>query len=154
MTGIDTNNTLYPTILDEGKKRPSAILVNMYGGIMECGVNASNLVNTAKHVLNMQVVVPLEDTNKIIPLLQESNKKNTSYSEVLNNVVETLNREVKNSKQLIVECGKTNRVYIFVSYGSIAKHKEKINRKISHALNLIPFASLDVSSNIVEDMTV
>lgn len=91
--------------------------------------------------------------NRIIPLLQELNKKNTGYSEAFDNMVEILNREVKLSKKLIVECIKGNRFYLFVNSRSIAKRIEKINREISHALNLIPLASLGVSSNIIEGIS-
>lgn len=91
--------------------------------------------------------------NRIIPLLQELNKKNTGYSEALNSMVEILNREVKLSKKLIEECIKGNRFYLFVNSRSIARRIEKINREISHALNLIPLASLGVSSNIIEDIS-
>lgn len=91
--------------------------------------------------------------NRIIPLLQELNKKNTGYSEALNSMVEILNREVKLSKKLIEECIKGNRFYLFVNSRSIAKRIEKINREISHALKLIPLASLGVSSNIIEDIS-
>ncbi|CAK9137215.1 unnamed protein product [Ilex paraguariensis] len=89
---------------------------------------------------------------RIIPLLKEFNRQNIN-SQGLNNVIDILNRELKVAKQLIMDCSKRNKVYLLVNCRSIAKRVEDTTREISRALSLIPFASLDISSGIIEDIS-
>ncbi|XP_059651196.1 U-box domain-containing protein 44-like [Cornus florida] len=91
--------------------------------------------------------------DRIIPLLKELNKKNVTNSQGLNNVVDILNREIKVGKQLIMECSKRNKVYLFVNCRSVAKRLQECTREISRALSLIPLASLDISSGLIEDIS-
>ncbi|KAK2989925.1 hypothetical protein RJ640_008892 [Escallonia rubra] len=90
--------------------------------------------------------------HKIVPILKELNKKDVSNSEGLSDYLEILSREVKAAKGLIMECSKKNRVYLLLKCRSIARRIENTTREISRALSLVPFASLDVSSSVIEDI--
>ncbi|KAJ0444502.1 putative U box domain, armadillo-like helical, Zinc finger, RING/FYVE/PHD-type [Helianthus annuus] len=88
--------------------------------------------------------------DRIVPLLKELNKKDTSDAE--NSFVEILNQQVKIAKQLTTECSQKNRVYLLVNCRSIAKRIKEITREISRALSLIPFAQLGVSESMKRDL--
>ncbi|WOH04624.1 hypothetical protein DCAR_0624035 [Daucus carota subsp. sativus] len=88
----------------------------------------------------------------IIPILEELNKKNVYDSQVLNNALEILDREVKEFKKVVLECSKRSKVYQFVKYRFVSKRIEDINKEIIHALSLISLASLDVSASIRENV--
>ncbi|KAI3796484.1 hypothetical protein L1987_39155 [Smallanthus sonchifolius] len=88
--------------------------------------------------------------DRIVPLLKELNKKDTSNVE--NSFVQILNQQVKVAKRLITECSQKNRVYIFVNGRSITKRAGEITREISRALSLIPFSQLGISASIQQDL--
>ncbi|KAI3444376.1 hypothetical protein Pfo_001041 [Paulownia fortunei] len=90
--------------------------------------------------------------DRIIPLLHELNRKGISASEGLRNFVEILNHETKEAKKLIRDCSERNRFYLFVNCRSIAKHIEGITKEIGRAISCIPFASLNISLKIREDI--
>ena len=85
-------------------------------------------------------------------VIKELNKKGIIHSESLNNAIEIFNREIKVAKQLTLECTKKNKVYLLMNCRSITKRLENITRELSHALSLIPLASFDLSSGIVEEI--
>lgn len=89
---------------------------------------------------------------RIIPILKGLNKKDFSCSDSLNNALEILNREVKVAKELTVECCNKNKVYLLMNCRSIVQRLENSTREISRALSLIPLASLDLSSGIIEEI--
>lgn len=89
---------------------------------------------------------------RIIPILKELNKKGISHSESLNNAIEILNRETKVAKQLTLECCKKNKVYLLMHCRSVVQRLENTTREMSRALSLIPLASLDLSSSIIEEI--
>lgn len=90
--------------------------------------------------------------NRIVPFLKEINRKNISDSTPWENVIEILNRQSVDARQLISECCKKNKVYLLMSCRFIAKRIENITREISRALSCIPLASLDLSSGIKEEI--
>ncbi|PIN05994.1 Karyopherin (importin) alpha [Handroanthus impetiginosus] len=90
--------------------------------------------------------------NGLVPLLHELKRKDISSSEDLRNFVEILNHETKEAKKLSRDCSERNRLYLFVKCRSIAKQIERITREISHAISCIPFASLNISLKIREDI--
>ncbi|XP_077245642.1 U-box domain-containing protein 44-like isoform X2 [Tasmannia lanceolata] len=90
--------------------------------------------------------------DKIVPVLRELIKKKVLNFESLNVVIEILNREVKVAKELTLECSKRNKVYLLINCRSIVKRLQETTRKISRAVRLIPLASLDLSSNINEEI--
>ncbi|XP_010252541.1 PREDICTED: U-box domain-containing protein 44-like isoform X2 [Nelumbo nucifera] len=90
---------------------------------------------------------------KVVPILKELTKKNISNSESLNNAIENFDREVKAAKQLVLECRKRNKVYLFLNCRRVVKRLEQTTREISRALSFIPLASLDLSSSINEDIS-
>ncbi|KAH7519448.1 hypothetical protein FEM48_Zijuj08G0037200 [Ziziphus jujuba var. spinosa] len=89
---------------------------------------------------------------RIIPVLRELKKKNFDHSESLNNAIEILNREIRAANQLMLECSKRNKVYLLMNCRMIVKNLEDTTREISRALSLLPLASLDLSSGIVEEI--
>lgn len=91
--------------------------------------------------------------DRILPLLRELNRKhNISASQGVTNFLEILNHETKEAKKLIRDCSERNRFYLFVNCRCIAKQVESITKNISHAMSCIPFASLNISLKIVEDI--
>ncbi|KAF3960330.1 hypothetical protein CMV_014948 [Castanea mollissima] len=89
---------------------------------------------------------------RIIPILKELNRKNVSDSESLNNAIEILNREIRAAKQLTLECSKRNKVYLLMNCRTIVKRLEDTVKEISRALDLIPLASLDLTSGVSEEI--
>ena len=89
---------------------------------------------------------------RIVPILKELNRKNVSDSESLNNAIEILNREIRAAKQLTLDCKKRNKVYLLMNCRTIVKRLEDTVKEISRALDLIPLASLDLTSGISEEI--
>lgn len=90
--------------------------------------------------------------NRIVPILKEINRKNINDSTPWKNVIEILNRQAMDARQLILECSRKNKVYLLVNCRLIAKRIENITREISRALSCISLASLDISSGIKEEI--
>ncbi|XWS38019.1 hypothetical protein CRYUN_Cryun19dG0094600 [Craigia yunnanensis] len=80
---------------------------------------------------------------KITLILKELSKSNVHDSEILRKAVDILNLEVKVVKQLALECGTRNKVYLLISCRKILKQLENSTKEICQALSLIPLASLD-----------
>ncbi|XP_077248495.1 U-box domain-containing protein 44-like isoform X2 [Tasmannia lanceolata] len=90
--------------------------------------------------------------DRIVPVLKELNKKNTLNFESLNNVIEILNREVRAANKLTLDCSKQNKVYLLVNCRKIVQRLQDTTREISRAVKLIPLASLDLSSDINDEV--
>lgn len=88
--------------------------------------------------------------NRLVPLLKELNKRDISNAE--STFLEILNQQVKVAKQLTTECSKKNKVYLLISCRSITKRIQDITREISHALSLIPFSQLEISSSMMQEL--
>ncbi|KAL8494845.1 hypothetical protein ACS0TY_019141 [Phlomoides rotata] len=89
---------------------------------------------------------------RIVPLLRELNSKDTPASEGLRTFVDILNLQTEEAKKLIRSCTQRNRIYLLVNSRSIAKHIEEITKEIIRAISCIPFASLNISFKIREDI--
>ncbi|KAF4384514.1 hypothetical protein F8388_003821 [Cannabis sativa] len=89
---------------------------------------------------------------RVVPVLKELGKKNIDHSESLKNAVEILNRETKAAKQLMLDCTKKSKVYLFMNCRGITKRLESMSKEISRALSLLPLTTLDISSAIVADI--
>ncbi|XP_062091335.1 U-box domain-containing protein 24-like [Humulus lupulus] len=89
---------------------------------------------------------------RIVPILKELSKKNIDHSESLKNVVEILNRETKAAKQLMLDCTKKSKVYLFMNCRGITKRLESMSKEISRALSLLPLTTLDISYAVVADI--
>ncbi|KAJ8626394.1 hypothetical protein MRB53_019701 [Persea americana] len=89
---------------------------------------------------------------RIVPVLRELIKKNIQGSESLNNVTQILSREIKAAKEQILDCSKRNKFYLLVNCRKIVKGLQDTTREITRALSIIPLASLDLSSSIIEDV--
>lgn len=89
---------------------------------------------------------------KIVPILKELSTKRINSPDSFNNVLDILNQQVKAAKQLILDCSKRNKVYLFMTCRSIAKRIEEITKEINRALTLIPLTSLDLSSHIIQEI--
>lgn len=112
------------------------------------------LVLTSKNVfIEKKSFAELSDyLNRIVPFLKEINRKNINDSTPWENVIEILNRQTLDARQLISDCSKKNKVYLLMSCRFISKRIENITREISRALSCIPLASLDISSGIKEEI--
>ncbi|KAH9731364.1 RING-type E3 ubiquitin transferase [Citrus sinensis] len=89
---------------------------------------------------------------RIVPVLKELNKRDLSHSEGLNSAIEILNREIKGAKELTTECSKRNKVYLLMNCRAIVKRLKDTAREISQALGILPLASLDLSTDIIEEI--
>ncbi|KAJ7951351.1 RING-type E3 ubiquitin transferase [Quillaja saponaria] len=113
--------------------------------IFEILYNAKNVL--VKKDSFKEVAAYLE---RIVPLLKELSRKNVINCESLDHAIEILNREIRNAKQLTLECSKRNKVYLLMNCRSIVKRLEDTTREISRSLSLLPLASLGISSGIIE----
>lgn len=86
-------------------------------------------------------------------LLKELSELNLDYSESLKTAIEILNRETKIAKQLVLECKNKNKVYLLLNCHRIVKRLDNITKEISHALSLIPLASLGISMGISDEIS-
>lgn len=91
---------------------------------------------------------------RIVPVIKELSRKEISNSQSLLAAIEILNREVNNAKRLTRECSKRSKVYLLMNCRKIVKSLESSMREISRGLSLLPLASLDLSSNISEDIRI
>ena len=87
---------------------------------------------------------------KVTLVLKELANLNIDDSESLKIAVEILNREIKVAKQLTVECGKRNKVYLLVNSQRIAKNLEYITKQICQVLGLIPDISFNINDKLSE----
>lgn len=90
---------------------------------------------------------------RIVPILRELNKNTVVHSESLNNVLEILNREIRDAKKMTLECSKRNKMYLLMNCRTIVRRLQGTMREISRALGLLPLTSLDLSSGIVEEIS-
>ncbi|XP_056158517.1 U-box domain-containing protein 43-like isoform X2 [Syzygium oleosum] len=91
---------------------------------------------------------------RIVPVIKELSRKEISNSQSLHTAIEILNREVSNAKRLTRECSKRSKVYLLMNCRKIVKSLENSIREISRGLSLLPLASMDLSSNISEDIKI
>lgn len=89
---------------------------------------------------------------RIVPILRELNKNTVVHSESLNNVLEILNREIRDAKKMTLECSKRNKMYLLMNCRTIVHRLQGTMREISRALGLLPLTSLDLSSGIIEEI--
>lgn len=91
---------------------------------------------------------------RIVPVLRELRKKNIQGSDSLDNLTQILSREIKVAREQSLECSKRNKFYLLVNCRKIVKRLQDTTKEISRALSIIPLASLDLSSSIIEDVNV
>ncbi|XP_015577365.1 U-box domain-containing protein 24 [Ricinus communis] len=116
-------------------------------GMIEITYAANNVLIKKENFKELTIYM-----DRIIPILKELNKKDMGHSEGLSKAIEILNREVKAAKQLTVDCTKRNKVYLLMNCRTIAKNLEDITREMSRALDILPLASLGLSSGIIEEV--
>ncbi|XP_016507525.1 U-box domain-containing protein 44-like [Nicotiana tabacum] len=137
-----------PDVISASALGPFAdILSSIIESIIEVVLSTNNVFIEKKSFAELSAYL-----NRIAPLLKEFNRKNINDSKCWENVLEILNRQIVDARQLISDCSKKNKVYLLMSCRSIAKRIENITREISRALTCIPLASLDVSSGIKEEI--
>ncbi|XP_050238521.1 U-box domain-containing protein 24-like isoform X1 [Mercurialis annua] len=122
-------------------------LTQIIEGIMEISYAANSVLFKKESFKELSVYL-----ERIVPILKALNKNGTGHSESLNKAIEILNREVKTAKQLTVDCTKRNKVYLLMNCRTIVKSLEDITKEISRGLDLLPLASLDLSSVIYEEI--
>ncbi|XP_075094504.1 U-box domain-containing protein 44 isoform X2 [Nicotiana tabacum] len=137
-----------PDVISASAFGPFAdLLSSIIESIIEVVLSTKNVFIEKKSFAELSAYL-----NRIVPLLKEFNRKNITDSKSWENVLEILNRQIVDARQLISDCSKKNKVYLLMSCRSIAKRIENITREISRALTCIPLASLDVSSGIKEEI--
>ncbi|KAK4797233.1 hypothetical protein SAY86_029559 [Trapa natans] len=87
---------------------------------------------------------------KIGLILKELMQQNLDCSESLKNAIEILDREVKASRRLAVDCSKRNKLYLLFHCRHILGSIKGSTEEIARALSLIPLASLEISLGIQE----
>lgn len=90
--------------------------------------------------------------DRVVPLLKELSRGDIAASEGVKNFIEILNHQTKEAKKLIRDCSERNRFYLLVNSRSIAKNIEAITKEIIRAIGCIPFATLNISVKIREDI--
>lgn len=131
----------------------SASLVLASEILSETILAISEAMNATKSVL-----IQKENFNKfstylerIAFVLREFFKSDIKTSVSLKNAVEILNAEIKVAKQLALNCGNRNKVYLLFNCRRIVKHLESSTKEISQALGLISLACLDDPSSVIND---
>lgn len=89
---------------------------------------------------------------RIVPILKELRTQKISDIGTFNRTIDILNREIKDANKLIQECSKRNKVYLLLNCRSIVKRLKNSTSEISRALGLIPLATSDLSSGVVDDI--
>ncbi|TKY64115.1 U-box domain-containing protein 43 [Spatholobus suberectus] len=89
---------------------------------------------------------------RIKPILEELRRGKVSDSETFNQAIEIMNKEIKDAKQLALECSKKSKVYLLMSCRSIVKSLENHTKQLSRALSLLPLATIGLSSGIIEEI--
>lgn len=125
----------------------SDMLTQVVEAILEISLAANNVL--LKKESFKQLASYLE---RIVPVLNELKRKNASDSESLSSAIESLNQGIISAEQLTSECTKRNKVYLLMNSRAIDKRLEEVTRDISQALSLFPLTSLDLSSNIIEEV--
>ncbi|KAL9430372.1 hypothetical protein AB3S75_025710 [Citrus x aurantiifolia] len=125
----------------------SEVLSQIVEAILEVMIASNNVL--IKKESFKELAAYLE---RIVPVLKELNKRDLSHSEGLNSAIEILNREIKGAKELTTECSKRNKVYLLMNCRAIVKRLKDTAREISRALGILPLASLDLSTDIIEEI--
>jgi hypothetical protein len=89
---------------------------------------------------------------RIAPILKQLRKEKVSDSETFNNAIEILNREIKDAKKLVQECGKKSKVYLLVNCRTVAKRLKHNTSEISRAIGLLPLATSGLSAGTIEEI--
>lgn len=89
---------------------------------------------------------------RVVPLLKELSRGDIAASEGVKNFIEILNHQTKEAKKLMRDCSERTRFYLLVNSRSIAKNIEAITKEIIRAISCIPFATLNISVKIREDI--
>ncbi|XP_057778583.1 U-box domain-containing protein 43-like [Salvia miltiorrhiza] len=116
-------------------------------GIIEMVVASENVLVGKKSFVKLSSYL-----NALVPLLQELNRGHIAASEGIQNFIEILDHQVREGKKLIRDCSERSRFYLLVNSRSIAKHVEAITKEIIRAISCIPFASLNVSLKMRDDI--
>lgn len=123
----------------------STSLVSLPELLSQTIVAISDCIHTAKGVVTQKENFEKFSNymEKIILILKELPKSNVDDSESLRNALYAMNLEIKVVKQLALECGTRNKVYLLIRCRKILKQLENSTKEIYQALHLIPLDSLD-----------
>lgn len=125
------------------------------------GTAISQTVETiAEFLINANEVLVKKDSFKelaaymerIKPILEELKKGKVSNYESFNQAIETMNKEIKDARQLAQECSKKSKVYLLMNSRCIVKSLENHTEQLSRALGLLPLATTGLSSGILEEI--
>lgn len=127
-------------------------------------VISNNLLVSAKFIFETvdaarQVVVQKENFEKFSFHLERTAFFLTEFStfelndfERLHGAIDDLNLEIKVAKQLASECRNRNKIYLFLNSQKIIDEIKKNTKNISRLLSLFTSGSLNVSSEIIEQL--
>ncbi|KAL2558776.1 U-box domain-containing protein 43 [Forsythia ovata] len=108
-----------------------------------------------------QVVVQKENFEKFSShlertafFLKELSTCEINFFERLHGTVDDLKLEIKVAKQLASECRNRNKIYLFLNCRKIVDDIEKSTKNISKLMSLFTLGSLDVSSEVIEQLRI
>lgn len=116
-------------------------------GIFDIVVDSQNVFVGRKSFVELSCYL-----ERVVPLLEELKREHIAPSQGLHNFLDILNHQVKEANKLIRDCKERNKFFLLVNSRSIANHIQTFTQEIIRALACIPFASLNISLNIREDV--
>lgn len=117
-------------------------------GIFDIVVESQNVFVGRKSFVELSCYL-----KRVVPLLEELNKEEHIIdSQPLQTFLHILNHQVKEANKLITDCRERNKFYLLLNSRSIANRIEAFTQQIIRALSCIPFASLNISLIIREDV--
>lgn len=122
-------------------------LLELASQIIEMVVASENVLVGKKGFVELSSYL-----ERVVPLLKELSRGDIAASEGVKNFIEILNHQTKEAKKLMRDCSVRNRFYLLVNSRSIAKNIEAITKEIIRAIGCIPFAHLNISLKIREDI--
>lgn len=145
------------TIFNQAKRMVKDVIIN--ASLAPASELLSHVIVTIYETVHAakQVLIQKENFRKfsvylenIGLILKELLRQNVDCSESLKNAIEILDREVKASKRLAIDCSKRNKLYLLVHCRHFVESIVGSTREIAQALSLFPLASLDISLGIQE----
>eukprot|EP00252_Welwitschia_mirabilis_P002974 TRINITY_DN12995_c0_g1_i1.p1 TRINITY_DN12995_c0_g1~~TRINITY_DN12995_c0_g1_i1.p1 ORF type:complete len:1010 (-),score=235.47 TRINITY_DN12995_c0_g1_i1:261-3290(-) len=85
---------------------------------------------------------------KVKPILTELSQKNVADVETVRKSIEIMERELLSARNIISTCSNRSKFYLLLNCRNILKKLQNTTREIGYALNLLPFAMLEVSLDI------
>ncbi|RDX58012.1 U-box domain-containing protein 43, partial [Mucuna pruriens] len=135
-------------ILDALSSGPTGTAISQsIDTIAEFLVNANNVLVKKDSFEELSAYM-----ERIKLILEELRKGKVSDSEIFNQAIEIMNKEIKDAHQLAQDCSKKSKVYLLMNCRSIVKSLEIHTKQLSRALGLLPLATSGLSAGILEEI--